>query len=105
MTAVVVQSALTVSRSGSAPREPGRDRPVRRTRRVPHLLGPSGCGKTTLLRIVAGLETASSGRVLIGGRDVTAEPPHTGRDVGIMFQTMRSFPHVPCRQTSPTASR
>jgi multiple sugar transport system ATP-binding protein len=39
------------------------------------LLGPSGCGKTTLLRIIAGLETQSSGRVTIGGRDVSALPP------------------------------
>jgi ABC-type Fe3+/spermidine/putrescine transport system ATPase subunit len=57
------------------------------------LLGPSGCGKTTLLRIVAGLETASAGKVYIGGRDVTAEPPHR-RDVGIMFQDYALFPHM-----------
>lgn len=57
------------------------------------LLGPSGCGKTTLLRIIAGLETASAGRVAVGGRDVTALPPHR-RDVGIMFQDYALFPHM-----------
>ncbi len=49
------------------------------------LLGPSGCGKTTLMRMVAGLETPSSGRILFGDRDVTALPPRR-RDVGMVFQ-------------------
>ena len=57
------------------------------------LLGPSGCGKTTLLRILAGLETPSSGRILIGGQDVTAVPPYA-RQVNMMFQSYALFPHM-----------
>jgi len=49
------------------------------------LLGPSGCGKTTLLRMIAGLEQPTSGRVLFGGRDVTSLPPGR-RDVAMVFQ-------------------
>ncbi len=57
------------------------------------LLGPSGCGKTTTLRIVAGLETATSGRVFIGDADVTHLPPNA-RDVTMMFQSYALFPHL-----------
>jgi sn-glycerol 3-phosphate transport system ATP-binding protein len=57
------------------------------------LLGPSGCGKTTCLRIIAGLETASSGTVEIGGRDVTNLPP-MGRGVAMVFQSYALFPHL-----------
>jgi sn-glycerol 3-phosphate transport system ATP-binding protein len=57
------------------------------------LLGPSGCGKTTCLRIIAGLETASEGRVEIGGRDVTNLPP-AGRGVAMVFQSYALFPHL-----------
>jgi sn-glycerol 3-phosphate transport system ATP-binding protein len=57
------------------------------------LLGPSGCGKTTCLRIIAGLETASDGRVEIGGRDVTNLPP-AGRGVAMVFQSYALFPHL-----------
>jgi sn-glycerol 3-phosphate transport system ATP-binding protein len=57
------------------------------------LLGPSGCGKTTCLRIVAGLETASEGRVEIAGRDVTALPP-AARGVSMVFQSYALFPHL-----------
>lgn len=57
------------------------------------LLGPSGCGKTTTLRIIAGLETPDSGRVLLNGRDVTeTEPNH--RDVNTVFQNYALFPHM-----------
>ncbi|WP_062214809.1 ABC transporter ATP-binding protein [Streptomyces sp. NBRC 109706] len=57
------------------------------------LLGPSGCGKTTLLRTLAGLETATSGSVTIGGRDVTALAPGR-RDVAMVFQDYALFPHM-----------
>ena len=57
------------------------------------LLGPSGCGKTTCLRIVAGLEQASEGRVEIGGRDVTHLPP-AQRGVAMVFQSYALFPHL-----------
>jgi iron(III) transport system ATP-binding protein len=57
------------------------------------LLGPSGCGKTTTLRMVAGLETASRGRVLIGGIDVTRLPANE-RDVSMVFQSYALFPHM-----------
>ena len=55
------------------------------------LLGPSGCGKTTLMRMVAGLESVSSGRILFGGRDVTGLPPRR-RDVGMVFQYPVMYP-------------
>src|SRR6266568_418338 len=57
------------------------------------LLGPSGCGKTTCLRIVAGLEQASGGRVEIGGRDVTGLAP-AQRGVAMVFQSYALFPHL-----------
>ena len=57
------------------------------------LLGPSGCGKSTLLRVVAGLETASSGQVMIGARDVSALPADQ-RDLSMVFQSYALFPHL-----------
>ncbi|MGH8777386.1 MAG: ABC transporter ATP-binding protein [Jiangellaceae bacterium] len=57
------------------------------------LLGPSGCGKTTLLRTIAGLETATEGRLSIGGRDVTDLPPGE-RKVAMVFQDYALFPHM-----------
>jgi putative spermidine/putrescine transport system ATP-binding protein len=57
------------------------------------LLGPSGCGKTTTLRMIAGFIEASTGRVLIGGRDVTHLPPYR-RDTGMVFQGYALFPHM-----------
>jgi spermidine/putrescine transport system ATP-binding protein len=57
------------------------------------LLGPSGCGKTTTLRIVAGLETPTQGRVLIGGKDITDTKPHE-RPVNTVFQSYALFPHM-----------
>ena len=57
------------------------------------LLGPSGCGKTTTLRLIAGLELASEGRILIDGRDVTSLSA-TQRDVSMVFQSYALFPHM-----------
>jgi iron(III) transport system ATP-binding protein len=57
------------------------------------ILGPSGCGKTTLLRIIAGLETADSGRIFIGGKDCTFLPP-SKRNFGIVFQSYALFPNM-----------
>jgi ABC-type sugar transport system ATPase subunit len=57
------------------------------------LLGPSGCGKTTLLRIIAGLERADSGRLSIGGRDVSKVEPKD-RDVAFVFQNYALYPHL-----------
>ena len=57
------------------------------------LLGPSGCGKTTTLRIIAGLESPSSGRVLLDGQDVTHLPPER-RNVNTVFQSYALFPHM-----------
>jgi putative spermidine/putrescine transport system ATP-binding protein len=57
------------------------------------ILGPSGCGKTTCLRIIAGFISPTKGRVLLGGRDVTAEPPYR-RNVGMVFQSYALFPHL-----------
>ncbi len=57
------------------------------------LLGPSGCGKTTALRMVAGLEPVSGGRILIGGRDVTGVLPKY-RDIAMVFQSYALYPHM-----------
>ncbi|MFJ2551015.1 ABC transporter ATP-binding protein [Microbacterium sp. NPDC087591] len=57
------------------------------------LLGPSGCGKTTLLRVLAGLEGADEGAVLLGGHDVSRVPTNK-RDIGMVFQSYSLFPHL-----------
>src|ERR1700691_4045098 len=57
------------------------------------LLGASGCGKTTLLRLLAGFETPSTGRLLIDGQDLAAVPPYQ-RPVNMMFQSYALFPHM-----------
>ncbi|MDE2515464.1 MAG: ABC transporter ATP-binding protein [Rhodospirillales bacterium] len=57
------------------------------------LLGPSGCGKSTCLRLIAGLEQPSAGRVEIGGRDVTEIPP-AARGIAMVFQSYALFPHL-----------
>ncbi|MDF3933603.1 ABC transporter ATP-binding protein [Pseudomonas citronellolis] len=60
------------------------------------LLGPSGCGKTSTLRIIAGFEEPSAGRVYLDGRDVTDAPPY-GRPVNTVFQDYALFPHLSVR--------
>src|SRR5204862_404310 len=57
------------------------------------LLGPSGCGKTTTLRMIAGLELPTGGKITLGGRDVTALRP-SERDVGFVFQFYALYPHL-----------
>ena len=57
------------------------------------LLGPSGCGKTTTLRIIAGLETADSGQIILEGRDISKDEPNK-RDVNTVFQSYALFPHM-----------
>ena len=57
------------------------------------LVGPSGCGKSTSLRMLAGLEEVTSGRILIGDRDVTGMPPKD-RDVAMVFQNYALYPHM-----------
>ncbi|MCB1803570.1 MAG: ABC transporter ATP-binding protein, partial [Gammaproteobacteria bacterium] len=57
------------------------------------LLGPSGCGKTTALRILAGLDQATSGSVSVAGQDLTRVPANK-RDMGMVFQAYSLFPHM-----------
>ena len=65
---------------------------------VPHgtfvcLLGPSGCGKTTLLRMIAGLDLPTSGKIVLDGQDITGVPTHR-RELGMVFQSLALFPHL-----------
>ena len=57
------------------------------------LLGPSGCGKTTLLRMLAGFETPTEGRIFIDGNDIAQLPPNK-RPVNMVFQSYAVFPHM-----------
>lgn len=61
------------------------------------LLGSSGCGKSTLLRMLAGMETPTSGRILLDGQDVTRLPPYE-RPINMMFQSYALFPHMTVEQ-------
>jgi multiple sugar transport system ATP-binding protein len=61
------------------------------------LVGPSGCGKSTVLRMIAGLETPTGGRLFIGDRDVTALPPQE-RDIAMVFQSYALYPHMTVRE-------
>ncbi|CAK6695555.1 MULTISPECIES: ABC transporter ATP-binding protein [unclassified Synechococcus] len=57
------------------------------------LLGPSGCGKTTTLRLIAGLDQPSAGRIRLDGDDITRQPP-SRREVGMVFQSYALYPHL-----------
>ena len=57
------------------------------------LLGPSGCGKTTTLRVVAGLEIQTEGRILLEDQDISDIPPEN-RDMALVFQNLASYPHM-----------
>src|SRR5947207_207225 len=61
------------------------------------VVGPSGCGKTTTLRLVAGLETPTRGKVYLDAQDVTAAAPHR-RDVAMVFQHFAVYPHLTVRR-------
>src|SRR5688500_15729069 len=60
-------------------------------------VGPSGCGKTTTLRMIAGLETPTSGRIYFGDTDVTELPPQK-RDIAMVFQDVALFPYMTVRE-------
>lgn len=69
---------------------------------IPHgelivLVGPSGSGKSTTLRLIAGLETPTAGRILVGDHDVTTAPPHE-RDLAMVFQSYALYPHKTVRE-------
>ena len=68
------------------------------------LVGPSGCGKSTTLRMVAGLETITSGQLLIGGRIVNDLPP-SERDIAMVFQSYALYPHMTVRENMGFALR
>ena len=61
------------------------------------LVGPSGCGKSTTLRMVAGLEMPTGGKIEIGGRDVTYLPPKD-RDIAMVFQNYALYPHMTVKE-------
>src|SRR4051794_41560412 len=61
------------------------------------LVGPSGCGKSTMMRMIAGIEETTDGRILIGDDDVTELDPRK-RDVAMVFQNYALYPHLSVRQ-------
>ena len=65
------------------------------------MLGPSGCGKTTTLRLIAGFERPTEGKILLDGVDMSRTPPHKRR-VNTVFQSYALFPHKRWPRTSPS---
>ena len=92
MTAPIVKIEGIAKRYGTVQAVAGVDLEIERGELFA-LLGGSGCGKTTLLRMLAGLETPDSGRIVIDGQDMTGVPPHR-RPVNMMFQSYALFPHM-----------
>ncbi len=66
------------------------------------LLGPSGCGKSTLLRLIAGLETLSKGKIVIGGKNVSRVAPGD-RNIAMVFQSYALYPHMSAAENIGTA--
>jgi iron(III) transport system ATP-binding protein len=66
------------------------------------LLGPSGCGKTTTLRLIAGFEIPTRGRIILDGRSLDNVPPNR-RNMAMVFQSYALFPHLSVLRTLPTA--
>lgn len=87
-----VQVAAAVKRYGQVHAVKGIDLHIRGSEFLT-LLGPSGCGKTTLLRMIAGFEAPTSGRILIDGKDVTKVPTYR-RPIGMVMQNLALFPHM-----------
>ena len=92
MTAPIVKIEGIAKRYGTVQAVDGVDLTIERGELFA-LLGGSGCGKTTLLRILAGLETPDSGRIVIDGQDMTGVPAHR-RPVNMKFQSYALFPHM-----------
>ncbi|MFO7805910.1 MAG: ABC transporter ATP-binding protein [Paracoccaceae bacterium] len=92
VTETAIQFEGVIKRYGDAVAVNGLDLSIRRGELVT-FLGPSGCGKTTSLRLIAGLELPTEGRLLIAGRDVSRDPA-SERNVGMVFQSYALFPHI-----------
>ncbi|MBD3765354.1 MAG: ABC transporter ATP-binding protein [Rhodobacterales bacterium] len=92
MTETAIEFRSVVKRYGTATAVAGIDLAIAKGELVT-FLGPSGCGKTTSLRLIAGLELPSEGRVFIAGRDVSRDPA-SARNVGMVFQSYALFPHI-----------
>jgi len=92
VTETAIEFEGVIKRYGDAVAVNGLSLSIRRGELVT-FLGPSGCGKTTSLRLIAGLELPTEGRLLIAGRDVSRDPA-SERNVGMVFQSYALFPHI-----------